>query len=538
MMEKKQAGSTRALIIVLIVVIVLLVLAIVGFLAVRFLLLRSPAQAIVSVSIDVRDEAGNRVDDVDEILLKVSGGGFKEFEKSIDIDSRKIKLKVPSGEERVFEATVDIGGEEFNNSEKVDLLPGSENDLNIIINTSLVAEETSEEVTTEESTEETTEEATTEETTEQTTEEEHGGGTAPEVTEIDRIYGPVIEGGVCVQRFRAIVTGSPAPSISWNHDDSDHAFGNDVSQVNLDPGEDFDLQATATNSAGSDTETRHVTYECEEPNHPPDITGITAAGFDGGAVNIATGATVEITATATDADGDPLDFDSTVSSGGIGAESNPDPNSYRFTYTAPGTAGVYTIHISVEDGRGGTDTADKDITVAVPVHEVTFSVVVNETGYIDTAGNVFNTATSYAYAGNDTANRACRGYISFDISSLAGKHIEEATLTLSPIHAWGDHSNLGNLALGTISYGVGPLVGGDYGLASSVLNAYSAAAVGNITISSDELVSRLQTLVSASNPRIQFRLHWDSELLWPANGAWDGVGWAQSSCSLTVRYTD
>ena len=222
-MEKKQAGSTRALIIVLIVVIVLLVLAIVGFLAVRFLLLRSPAQAIVSVSIDVRDEAGNRVDDVDEILLKVSGGGFKEFEKSIDIDSRKIKLKVPSGEERVFEATVDIGGEEFNNSEKVDLLPGSENDLNIIINTSLVAEETSEEVTTEESTEETTEEATTEETTEQTTEEEHGGGTAPEVTEIDRIYGPVIDGGVCVQRFSAIVTGSPAPSISWNHDDSDHA---------------------------------------------------------------------------------------------------------------------------------------------------------------------------------------------------------------------------------------------------------------------------------------------------------------------------
>ena len=108
-MEKKQAGSNRALIIVLIVVIVLLVFAIAGFLAVRFLLFRGPVEAIVSVTIDVQDEAGNRVDDVDEILLKVSGEGFKEFEKSIDVDSREIKLKVPSGEDRMFEAIVDIG---------------------------------------------------------------------------------------------------------------------------------------------------------------------------------------------------------------------------------------------------------------------------------------------------------------------------------------------------------------------------------------------------------------------------------------------
>jgi len=532
-MEKKQAGSNRALIIVLIVVIVLLVFAIVGFLAVRFLLFRSPAEAIVSVTIDVQDKAGNRVDDVDEILLKVSGGGFKEFEKSIDVDSRKIKLKVPSGEERMFEAIVDIGGDEFNSSEKVDLLPGSENDLNMVVKTTLIAGETTGETTSEETTEETTQQETTEETTEETT----GGGTtatAPTV-DIDRIYGPVIEGGFCVQRFKAIVTGSPKPLINWNHDDSSHAFGNDVAQVNLNPGDDFDLQVTVTNSAGSDTATRHVTYECEEPNHPPEITDVTAAGFDGGAVNIVTGATVEITVTATDPDGDPLDFDSTVSSGGIGAESNPNPNSYRFTYTAPGAAGVYAIQITVEDGKGGTDTAEKPITVTAPVHEVTFNVVPNETGYIDTAGNVFGAT---AYAGNDANNRACRGYISFDISSIANKHIEDVTLNLAPIATWGNHLNLGTLALGTISYGVGPLVGADYGLSSSPLASYPAASVGDISHSSGALAGRLQTLVSASNPRIQFRLHWDSEMLWAANNAWDGVGWLPSNCRLTVRYTD
>jgi hypothetical protein len=277
-----------------------------------------------------------------------------------------------------------------------------------------------------------------------------------------------------------------------------------------------------------------VTYECEEPNHPPEITGVTAAGFDGGAVSIATGASVEITVTATDPDGDPLDFDSTVPSGGIGAESNPNPNSYRFTYTAPGAAGVYAIQITVEDGKGGTDTAEKPITVTAPVHEVTFNVVPNETGYIDTAGNGFGTA----YAGNDDNNRACRGYISFDISSIANKHIEDVTLNLAPITTWGDHSNLGTLALGTISYGVGPLVGADYGLSSSPLASYPAASVGNISHSSGALSGRLQTLVSASNPRIQFRLHWDSEMLWAANNAWDGVGWLPSNCRLTVRYTD
>jgi len=527
-MEKKQTGSKKALIIALIVIVVLLVFAIIGFFAVRFLFLRNPAAAIVNVTVDIQDETGNSVENVDEILLKVSGEGFKEFEKNIDVDDRQIKLQVPSGEERLFEVAVSIDGEEFNNSEKVDLLPGSENNLNIIINASISTEETAEGMTTEETT---AEEGTT---TKETTEEHAGTTVAPDVVEIDRIYGPVIEGGFCVQRFRVIFNGSPATSISWNHDDSSHAFGNDVAQVNLDPGEDFNLQVTVTNSAGSDTSTRHVTYECEEPNHPPDITGITAAGFDGGAVSIATSAAVEITVTASDPDGDPLDFDSTVSSGGIGAESNPNPNSYRFTYTAPGTAGVYVIQISVEDGRGGSDTAGKQITVTAPVHEVTFNVVSNETGYVDIAGNVFGTSV---YAGNDASNRACRGYNSFDISSIANKHIEGVTLVLSPIINWGDYSNLGTLYLGTVSHGVGPLVGADYGISSSPLTSYPAASVGNISYSSADLTSRLQTLVSASNPRIQFRLHWSIEMP-PANGAWDGVGWLPANCRLTVRYTD
>ncbi|MCL5985385.1 MAG: hypothetical protein M1371_02325 [Actinobacteria bacterium] len=533
-MEKKQTGSTKALIIVLIVVIVLLVLAIVGFLAVRFLLFRAPAEAIVSVIIDVQDEAGSKVDDVDNILLKVSGEGFKEFEKNIDVDGRKIKLKVPSGEERTFEAVVDIGGVEFSKSEKVDLLPKSENDLNIVVKATLVAGETTGETTSEETTEETAQQVTT--TSEGATSTTAGGATATAPTvEIDRIYGPVSEGGFCVQRFKAIVTGTPKPTISWNHDDSDHAFGNDVAQVNLDPGEDFDLKVTVTNSAGSDTDTRHVTYECEEPNHPPDITGITAEGFGGGNIEINTSSSVVITVTATDADGDPLNFDSSVASGGIGAESNPDPNSYRFTYTAPAAAGTYNIQITVEDGKGGSDTASKSVNVVLPTHTVTLNAVAGETGYIDTAGNIF---TYSAFAGDDTAHRVCRGYISFDISSLAGKHIVEATLNLAPISTWGDYSGMGVLYLGNVSYGTGGLVPGDYGLLSDPLTNYPAATVGNVSLSSATLVSRLQALVSASNPRMQFRIHWSGEGAAPDNGAFDGVGWLPANCKLNVTYTD
>ncbi|GFP23155.1 hypothetical protein HKBW3S09_00622 [Candidatus Hakubella thermalkaliphila] len=134
-----------------------------------------------------------------------------------------------------------------------------------------------------------TEEATTEEaTTEETTPE----ATSPTIS-LTQIYGPELVGDVCVYRVRAEVTGNPRPTIEFNRDDSDGAWGNDVAQINLRAGESFTLEATATNSAGSDRARKEINFLCEVPFavtsvtasvSPPSWTGPCPTDFDFSAV--------------------------------------------------------------------------------------------------------------------------------------------------------------------------------------------------------------------------------------------------------------
>lgn len=70
---------------------------------------------------------------------------------------------------------------------------------------------------------------------------------------------------VCWYRIKATVTGSPAPKITWSKDYSNGSFGNTIAQVNLtrdEPG--YTLNATATNSEGSATDTIELFWGCDE----------------------------------------------------------------------------------------------------------------------------------------------------------------------------------------------------------------------------------------------------------------------------------
>jgi hypothetical protein len=68
---------------------------------------------------------------------------------------------------------------------------------------------------------------------------------------------------ICYFRIEAKVSGSPTPTISWSKDDSGGSFGNKKAQVNLKRGETYTLTATATNSAGSDTDSITLTWGCD-----------------------------------------------------------------------------------------------------------------------------------------------------------------------------------------------------------------------------------------------------------------------------------
>ena len=220
-------------------------------------------------------------------------------------------------------------------------------------------EETTEELTTtEETTEETTQE-TTEETTE-VTEETTEALSAPTIN-LEIYMGPTYSSAdnVCFYRVKANTTGNPTPTIEFNKDDSLGAWGSNKAQVNLNsPSDTFELEATATNSEGTATDSITLSWGCETENQDPVISEITLMGTK------YTNTKYKISVAASDPDGDSLIYKWVVT--------NPrgDPNgtidndtANPIKWTTPSTPGEYRIAVFVEDGKGGEASAHEIVDV-------------------------------------------------------------------------------------------------------------------------------------------------------------------------------
>jgi len=111
------------------------------------------------------------------------------------------------------------------------------------------------------------EETAEEEDKEEEEAEEEEEKEAPTI-ELEIYEGPLYSAtdNICYYRIKAIVTGSPAPTVEFSKDDSNGAWGPKKSQVNLhDPGETYILTATATNSEGSATTAVDISWGCDIP---------------------------------------------------------------------------------------------------------------------------------------------------------------------------------------------------------------------------------------------------------------------------------
>ena len=66
------------------------------------------------------------------------------------------------------------------------------------------------------------------------------------------VEGPVIleDNSLCYYRVKAETKGSPAPKLFFSKDDSNGAWGSSIVQVNLSPGESYELIVKASNSSG------------------------------------------------------------------------------------------------------------------------------------------------------------------------------------------------------------------------------------------------------------------------------------------------
>ena len=108
-----------------------------------------------------------------------------------------------------------------------------------------------------------------------TQEEESEPEPDPQYSEITNIsytviYGPVIENGYCVYRVKVNITGD-YKVIRWNKDDSNGAWGPDVAQINIPPGDSFDLKVYIDNYFdGVEIYSEDFNYVGPEPEPEPE----------------------------------------------------------------------------------------------------------------------------------------------------------------------------------------------------------------------------------------------------------------------------
>lgn len=103
-------------------------------------------------------------------------------------------------------------------------------------------------------------------------------------------------------------------------------------------------------------------------NHAPFIDSISATDR-----NVDPGQLVTITASASDADNDPITYHWDATTGAI----TNDPDAASIIWQAPTTPGSYTLRVTANDGRGGVSSADITIVVALPPQTGSLAVTAN-----------------------------------------------------------------------------------------------------------------------------------------------------------------
>ncbi|MFH0846810.1 MAG: hypothetical protein V1894_01970 [Chloroflexota bacterium] len=214
---------------------------------------------------------------------------------------------------------------------------------------------------------------------------------------------------------------------------------------------DFTLTATVSDDRGASTK-QNLTVTVSD-NHAPVVSAVNA-----NPATLKRGETSNVSCTATDQDKDVLSYKWEATGGeitGVGA---------AITWKAPDADGIYTIKVTVDDGKGGVTPGSVVITVQNPANTVTLTAVTAESGSVDSNG-----ALSSTFIVGDSANDAgVRTYLSFDLAQLQGLEIKEAILTLTA------KQTVGNpwftppfLHVEPVAYGARAIAAGDYNMATS-----------------------------------------------------------------------
>ncbi len=340
---------------------------------------------------------------------------------------------------------------------------------------------------------ETEEEATSEESTAEEEEEtqQQIQAEAPTIT-LEIYEGPTYSSSddVCYYRIKAIVSGTPAPTVEFSKDDSNGAWGTKKVQINInDPSDTYTLTATATNSEGTATDSINLSWGCDIPNSPPVISEIIFMG------NHYIGLEYTFSAAASDPDGDSLSYYWSVSGGSI---ANPNTNPVK--WTMPATAGNYDITVTVDDGNGGQ--SEKTETVEVLAFPSASLSQIPGGGFMEEGG--LPSTGNFAVIGDSVFDKPIRGFLNFDISSLAGKELISAEMKFNSYYIQNNpYPLIEKIYLEAVYWGTDDIKQGDYDLSGYLLGEYDIPA---FTCSSLELGNALNQAINDGHDRFQVRL--------------------------------
>ena len=350
----------------------------------------------------------------------------------------------------------------------------------------------------------------------------------------------------CYYKVKAIVTGNPAPVIKFSKDDSSGSLGSDKAQINLKRNlKTYTLTATASNSQGTVMDSITLNWGC---NSNPVISEIKLSSDI-----IYVDKQYELTVKADDLDGDKLSYKWTVSGGSLAAD-----NQATAKWNTPSKADNYDVKVVVTDNKGGS--SSKSISVYVGEVEITETTQppptsppttsppttspppppqtnldlpkkTNEGGYLEYGGVTYPGGN--VYAGDSANNKPCVGFISFDITGLAGKTINAATLTLSSAAIQGDPlAYLDSFWINVVDWGAELIVQNDFNLTGIAIQSFTSP---NITCTADKLKSELQKAINSGKSRFQIRVHFAGPYT-DNDSSRDGWEYAQSNVNLNVNF--
>lgn len=183
----------------------------------------------------------------------------------------------------------------------------------------------------------------------------------------------------------------------------------------------------------------------QEANLAPVISKVTA-----NPASVVQGNSTTITCVAADPDDDPLTYTWTASDGTVTGTGS------QVTWVSPKKPGDFIIGVTVNDNRGSQTTGSVTVSILAPTKTVTLNPIPSETGTVNQRN-----ATDYSktMAGDNAQGLGLRAFWSFDISDLAGKDIQNASLKFttgnisgSPF-AYAPPTGLGGLLLWQDTYG-------------------------------------------------------------------------------------